>query len=472
MDMSTSAEKKEGVATLTNWQIGEPIVSYWAGPMPLTSEDVKQMADGGWNLVPVTLRGISPEGDHGAYIVSQLDLLQKYGIRGLLCLNVDFRVDGEKERLGKIISAVQGHPAFYGYNIRDEPGVDMLAALIEQKEFIAERDPRHLVYINLYPIGASSEQLGVGGRALPAYMEYVRRFLKEFRPAILSYDHYHFGSRGDGMKFFLNMALIRQSALSAGLPWMVIVQACSWNAIMRIPTGEELRWLFYTSLAYGALGIAHYVYGYPGHDGGMIYPRGATGTDATGTIEGGPPTPLYFYARELNREFVVIAKELRSLKSLDAFHVGHIPEGTKELPAHAPFRLDPPVPKKVFESIVVDEQEEAALFAEGGWHGPPLEGFLIGYFGKSEKPSHALLVNLDYRTYSGVGQARRNEFYNEMEFAHTTRRALVGPGQLEVFDVFSGQWRPVGSNRFEINIVPGGGILVREGSSISPPSML
>ena len=43
-------------------------------------------------------------------------------------------------------------------------------------------------------------------------------------------------------------------------------------------------------------------------------------------------------------------------------------------------------------------------------------------------PTHALVVNLDYRTYSGLGQPRRDEF------AKPVRRALVGPGPLDAFD--------------------------------------
>ena len=32
------------------WKVGTPIVTYWAGPMPMTDAVAKQMADGGWNL--------------------------------------------------------------------------------------------------------------------------------------------------------------------------------------------------------------------------------------------------------------------------------------------------------------------------------------------------------------------------------------------------------------------------------------
>ena len=48
------------------WQIGDPIVTYWAGP-PMTDATAKQMADGNWNLVWCR--------------ESELDTAHKYGLR-------------------------------------------------------------------------------------------------------------------------------------------------------------------------------------------------------------------------------------------------------------------------------------------------------------------------------------------------------------------------------------------------------
>ena len=45
-------------------------------------------------------------------------------------------------------------------------------------------------------------------------------------------------------------------------------------------TGDEMRYLVYTTLAYGAQGISYYVYCHPGHTGGISQPDGT-------------PTPIY-----------------------------------------------------------------------------------------------------------------------------------------------------------------------------------
>ena len=439
-------------AAARRWQMGTPIVTYWAGPMPMTDAVAKQMADGGWNLVWVTRRGAAEGVEVVDHFRSQLDVLQRHGLRGILSLGYVPRKPEEfkalddpktKAELDAIVAAVREHPALYAYSILDEPNASVFPNLARMKDYLQEKDPSRLVYVNLYPIYANNEQLGTIGEPAPAYREYLRQFVETFRPQLLSYDHYHFAVKGDSEKgYFLNLAEIRQAALDADIPFMVIAQACSWTVNMRIPTGEELRWLAYTSLAYGSQGISWYVYGYPGHDGGMINPAGTYREPhiarAMGrAVLGGSPTPLYYYARELHKEFVAIATELQPLKSLAVYHVGMLPEGTSPLPDTAAFCLDPPLPRKDYTT--------------------PVEGFVIGYFGSGQSPTHALVVNLDYRTYGGRGQPRQEEFLKPM------RRAIVGPGQLEVFDAKASKWSMADSNRIELRLPPGGGMLVRVG---------
>jgi hypothetical protein len=149
----------------------------------------------------------------------------------------------------------------------------------------------------------------------------------------------------------------------------------------------------------------------------------------------GSPTLLYYAAREINREFVALATELQSLRSLAVYHAGTQPEGATALPAEAAFRLDPPL---------------EPLEPEG-----PARGYVVGCFGTDETPTHALVVNLDYSTYSGIAQPRQEEF------RQPTARALVGPGPLEVFDPDTGQWTAVGVDRVSLRLPPAGGLLVR-----------
>ena len=105
---------------------------------------------------------------------------------------------------------------------------------------------------------------------------------------------------------------------------------------MRVPAADEMRYLVYTTLAYGAQGISYYVYCCPGHTGGIALPDGT-------------PTPIYHALKSLNREFVAIATELQPLRSLGVYHAGMTPPGAEPLPKDAPFRLDPPVPPMAYK---------------------------------------------------------------------------------------------------------------------------
>jgi hypothetical protein len=180
-----------------------------------------------------------------------------------------------------------------------------------------------LAYINLFPTYASNKQLGTKGDKITAYKDHLRQYIDLVKPSLMSYDHYQFALRGDNPDYFLNPMMIRRTALEARVPFLNIVQACTWTPSMRVPGPDELRYLIYTTLAYGGQGISYYVYCHPKHNGAMA--------DADGT-----PTPLYHAASVLNREFAAIATELLPLRSLGAYHVGMAPSGAVGLPENAP----------------------------------------------------------------------------------------------------------------------------------------
>jgi hypothetical protein len=93
------------------------------------------------------------------------------------------------------------------------------------------------------------------------YREHLRQFVQEVKPDLISYDHYHFLKNSDGGQYFLNLALVRMAAQKAGVPFQNIIQTCDSPAEgWRGPGEHEIRWLNYTSLAYGAQAVAHFRY--------------------------------------------------------------------------------------------------------------------------------------------------------------------------------------------------------------------
>lgn len=389
-------------AAESRWRIGTPITTYWAGP-PMTDATAQQMADGGWNLVWCH--------------ENELDAARRHGLRAMLHdgLVSPKTLDNPeaKAKLNALIQRVRKHPALYAYFLQDEPSASEFSGLGRLVAYLRQRDPYHLAYINLFPTYASNKQLGNDGDTITAYKEHLRQFVEMVKPAFISYDHYHFSVKGDNAQYFLNLAMIRQTALDVRLPFLNIVQACSWTPSMRIPNGDELRWLVYTSLAYGAQGLSYYVYCHPKHEGAMA--------KADGT-----PTGLYHAAQLLNREFVAIASQLQPLRSLGAYHAGMTPPGAAPLPSDAGFRFDPPPSEAEFKPL------------------EPVKGFVLGCFGKpgiKTKPTHVVVVNLDYKKNATA--------------------TLVGPGKLAAFDAVKERWMTSKANRQELNLPPGGGVLVR-----------
>lgn len=391
---STGAEKP--------WQIGTPIVTYWAGP-PMTDKTADQMAQGGWNLVWCTEKELDVAARHGLRAQLHDGLLSPESLEDPL----------RKVQLDGLIQRVKVQSALYSYFITDEPNATNFPGLGRLVAYLRDKDPAHLAYINLFPTYASNQQLGNSGDKISAYQAHLAQYLSIVKPSLISYDHYQLTSKGDSPDFFLNLALIRQAALDAGVPFLNIVQAASWTPSMRVPTPEEVRFLLFSTLAYGGQGISYYVYSCAGHTGGIATADGS-------------PTPLYDALKGLNRTFVAIARELQPLRSVGVYHAGMLPPGGQPLQDNGPFALDPPLPPRTYRSP------------------QPLEGALLGLFAEAppqSPPTYAVLVNVDYRSEQTLG--------------------LRGPGPLEIFNPATGQWTSTPARRIELKLSPGAGALVR-----------
>jgi hypothetical protein len=409
---------------IKKWTIGDPIVSYYAGPgfedashsIPMTDEAAKQLAEGGWNLVWCN--------------ENELDIIHRHGLRGMLKSKDLYHnyLDTPKKvaDLNALITRVKNHPALYCYFLADEPSSKLFPMLSKTVAYIKQRDPAHLSYINLLPTYANSEQLGIATSSPHtdafSYKEHLRQYVEIVKPNLLSYDHYHFLHAIDNPGYFLNLELMREKALKTRLPFMNIVQAASWGPTNlaspdspRVPNAEEMRFLVYTTLAYGAQGISYYVYCWPGHQGGIA--------NADGT-----PTALYEPLKVLNKEFVAIAKELKPFQSLHVAHAGILSIGTAELAIDSAFKFDPVIAN--------------APYAPG----QQVEGCLIGNFGKAgnqnSNATHALIVNLNYKAERLV--------------------TIKAKGKLEKFDPTTKNWSEAGTDQIQITLPAGGGTLIRK----------
>jgi hypothetical protein len=133
------------------WQVGDPIVTYWDGPL-LTDPVAHQALNGGYNVVQSWGVGEVPI----AYSHNLRTMLRDAGV-----LTPDSLDNGPKQAaLNALIDRYKASPAAYAYYIADEPGYSQFARLGALVDYIRRRDPKHVSYINLPYNWSSPSQLG------------------------------------------------------------------------------------------------------------------------------------------------------------------------------------------------------------------------------------------------------------------------------------------------------------------------
>jgi hypothetical protein len=290
------------------------------------------------------------------------------------------------------------------YYIIDEPGVGSFEALGRLVAYLRERDPAHFAYINLYPTYANEQQLGVDGKNLPkevtgipmdfagvntsdqtviAYQDYLRRFIGTIKPELISYDHYHFLKDSDGLQYFLNLGLIREAAIAAKVPFLNIIQANRWEGVWRMINANEVRWLVYTTLAYGGRGISYFTY----WQKGALYDEGKR-------------TPLADSVAGLNKEIEELSPALMKLDSIGAYHTDPLPYGARAVPKDSPVQV------------------------AGG-------EFVLGLFGNSGKVNSFMIVNRNYKRTAGARVTLPAGVKSLREYDRSTQawKAYAKPGK-------------------------------------------
>jgi hypothetical protein len=302
-------------------------ISFWCGPPEnfVTPERFKQIADAGFTHAMPACGAMSPESNKKI-----LDYCQAAGIKAFIGdsrLPHGFGPNGEgKERIDAIVKDYAAHPAFAGYFIGDEPGAGLFPALAQTVGYLREKDPNHVAYLNLYPNYCPPSGLGT-----PTYEAYVREFVKQVKPAIVSYDHYHFLTHSDRPGFFDNLDVVRRVSAETNLPfWQIVLSINHFD--YRPLTEAEKRWEAMQTLAYGGKGVMYFTYWQPD----------ASGTWGTAIINAdGTPTKQYDEIKRINHDVQAIGRHLIKAKSAGVFEYGQ-PGDATHTGGTNPVRFDGP----------------------------------------------------------------------------------------------------------------------------------
>jgi hypothetical protein len=248
-----------------------------------------------------------------------LDACQAAGLKAIVS---DARVSGydwqkvdakeARKRVTELIHEVRHHPAVFGYYLRDEPSASFFNGLATVSSVVKEQHPGVWPYINLFPNYADASQLGT-----TTYDEYVEKFIETCQPPILSYDHYAL-MEGGSMRgeYFANLESIRRAAVKHKIPfWQIVLSVGCLN--YREPSATDMRFQVFTSLAYGARGLAYFKYFTP-----------SAGNYRNGPVDQfGHETPMWHILQHINLQVDKLAPTLLKLTSDRVYHFGSVPAG-------------------------------------------------------------------------------------------------------------------------------------------------
>jgi len=283
-------------------------ISFWCGVHKnfISLERYKEVADAGFTHAMPNLDGGAPTVEDNR---RTLDYCQAVGIKAFLYdgrMPHGFGPNGEgKERIDAIVADYAQHPAFAGYFIGDEPGAGAFPALAQTFAYLAQKDPDHPAYVNVYPNYCPPSGLGTA-----TYDKYVQKWLAQVKPAIFCYDHYHFRNKFDEPGFFANLATVRRQTLKASVPfWQIALLINHFD--FRKPTEAEKRFEAMQTLAFGGKGFMYFTYWQPGKDWG------------TAIINlDGARTEQYEEVKRINHDVQAIGKYLLHAKSTSVLEYG------------------------------------------------------------------------------------------------------------------------------------------------------
>jgi len=204
--------------------------------------------------------------------------------------------------------------AQYGYNIKDEPGMDNNTSLFVKSliKYINVNDTAKLAYINLLP------KYGFASRSLyEAYLDFYLSNTDTLQnPNVVSYDYYPFNNNSSLLAdYFYNINIIRKKA--GNKPFWFYAMSVYENGFVDLDS-NKIRFMVFCPIAYGAKGYGYFTYEKPNNSNYYSAPIDSVG--------GTTPTQKYFIIKNINW-FVknVVGPKIMNSKSLGVYHKSTLP---------------------------------------------------------------------------------------------------------------------------------------------------
>ncbi|MCP4642532.1 MAG: hypothetical protein GY851_18960 [bacterium] len=259
------------------------------------------------------------------------------------------------------------HPNNIGWNVGDEWPKEKMVELGPLTDAVRELAPDALVYT-----ACRSLDFLIDGKAptRDQFLGYLDEVIQNGRPDVLHYDLYPFYRGGTGTTFFPTMALVRQKAIEADIPYWGWMQSFGWtDGPFQEPSESEMRFQAYAHLAYGYTGITYWTYA----SSYKPYTRGFLDVN-------GDETHMYNTARTLVPELKNLGRVLRFLRSTAVYYQ----------PARV-FRngqwLHPQPPSTVPWTPEADPRIKDVRVSDGP------HGFLLGFFKDDAGDDYLMIVN-------------------------------------------------------------------------------
>jgi len=245
-----------------------------------------------------------------------LDAAQAGGVKLII------RVESLFSDTRETVELFKNHPALYGYCLWDEPAINQFNDLAKKAKEIKQYDPKHIIYINLFPNYVPKDALNGY-----TYRDYLTKFLQTVPVQFLSFDHYPLVDNKIRGEWYENLETVKDVTREMNINfWAFANSTIHYNYLK--PTLEGIKLQQFGNLLYGAQGIQYFTYWTLTYEYNWIKEKyGYSIVDDRGN-----PTPTYDIVKKVNEQVQRLAWVFSGAKSDAVFHTGReIPMGTKKL---------------------------------------------------------------------------------------------------------------------------------------------